>query len=250
MNSKKLNVNTYLDELNRLTEGKSLEQIKSARVNLRCINSTKMGLISRCKMELRTRKYSRLTFEKKSEKRTLDLAKKLVFYANELKEADSIDRMFWEQKFFKIFPSSFLRMEELFGYDEKSGPAPLYEKEIANLVLGTFKKLETIEDSLYFDKYIRININGNWQADNIGFGFYIDDQIYRRPQTLCNALNNFDDEAIKSVFRFVFDGPNPVHWENLKVLNALKQSFELHDTHLAELLQEAFDDLVEVKGEY
>lgn len=64
-----------------------------------------------------------------------------------------------EQAFFQAFPNSFNEMEQMFGYSEKNGPAPLYL--YGRAIIHNFSQLNTISDSLYFDKYIRININGN-----------------------------------------------------------------------------------------
>ena len=60
-------------------------------------------------------------------------------------------------------------MEQIFGYDEKSGPAPLYSN--GDEIIEHFKSLTSIPRGRYYDKYIGINVDGNWQADNIRDAF-------------------------------------------------------------------------------
>jgi hypothetical protein len=110
-------------------------------------------------------------------------ADSLTYFMNKANRSDSITKLIWEQKFFCAFPNSFSKMERLFGYDSKRETAPLYSTEkpsykymderIYNNIIGFFNKLESIPSEIYYQKYININIDGNWQADNIreAFGF-------------------------------------------------------------------------------
>lgn len=102
-------------------------------------------------------------------------ADSLAAFMNLAKKTDSEAREKWVSKFFCAFPNSFKEMQELFGYDNEKGAAPLYDYPIGNHVIEYFGNLNSIPKDKYYDKYINICTNGIWEADNIreAFGFCI-----------------------------------------------------------------------------
>ncbi|MFK7756029.1 MAG: hypothetical protein AB8B53_03770 [Flavobacteriales bacterium] len=246
---RRFNKSTFADELQKLTEDKSELDLENTQVKIRCLSSVKMSVVSSCKMELRKLNYDQITYTTISEENTLELAAKLKFYADQILLSDSIDRVFWEKKFFNAFPASFVEMEELFGYDRHVGESPLYDFDEGRKVLEVFGNIQTISNEDYIKKYIEININGFWQADHISSAFGLDNLIISRPRSFCNAMNKFSDDDIKSVFRFIYDGPHPEHWENIKIANAIEQSLELTEKRILDLHNQAYAELLkEVKG--
>jgi len=164
------------------------------------------------------------------------------------------NRIIWEQKFFCAFPNSFKSMQSIFGYDDNNGAAPLYstgnetysyaDRHIMSDVIGFFSELNSIPDSAYYDKYIRINIDGYWEADNINeaFGFYY--RLINDTEDACKILSTFSDKEIKSVFRFIFDGPHPKNDYNEKLYENLKPKIDSQNKRLSRLLMESYEKLM------
>lgn len=163
----------------------------------------------------------------------------LVFY-NKAVDSSLTNRIDWENKFFCAFPNSFKGMQALFGYDNNIGEAPLYNYPIGANVIHYFSQLKSIPDSLYYDKYIRININGNWEADNIGEAFGFHYILINETKAASEILENFDDEEIRSVFRFIFDGPHPKNEHNEETFQTLKPKIEEQSERLGNLLFQAY----------
>ncbi len=160
-------------------------------------------------------------------------------------KVDPFNRQQWDQQFFDAFPSSFAEMEAVFGYETERKRGPLYSYAQDERIIQYFGNLESIPDSLYFDKYIRININGNWQANNIRDAFGISQRILSDTESVSQAMSAFSDAEIKSVFRFIFDGPHPNHDGNARLYEELKAKLEIQNERLSELLTEAYDKLIQ-----
>jgi hypothetical protein len=60
-------------------------------------------------------------------------------------------------------------MQAVFGYDNDNGASPLYDYPRGANVIQYFSQLESIPDSTYYDKYVRINIDGIWEASEAYF---------------------------------------------------------------------------------
>ncbi|MFD0933294.1 hypothetical protein ACFQ0R_11860 [Psychroflexus salinarum] len=177
----------------------------------------------------------------------------LAFY-NKATDSSLKNRIKWEEKFFCAFPNSFKEMQALFGYDDENGAAPLYSTEnntysytdqnIMSDVIGFFSELKSIPDSTYYEKYIRINIDGYWEADNINeaFGFYY--RLMNDIESACRALGKFTDREIQSVFHFIFDGPHPENDYNEKLYKNLKPGIDSQNKRLSRLLTESYVKLM------
>ena len=177
----------------------------------------------------------------------------LTFYKKAM-DSSLTNRVKWEQKFFCAFPNSFKGIQSLFGYDDENGAAPLYSHEsntysytdrhIMSDVIGFFSELKSIPDSTYYEKYIRINIDGHWEADNINeaFGFYY--RLLNDTEDACETLSTFSDKEIKSVIRFIFDGPHPKNDYNEKLYKNLKPAIDSQNRRLSRLLTESYEKLM------
>jgi hypothetical protein len=168
----------------------------------------------------------------------------LLVFMERATRLNSINRQKWEQMFFCAFPDSFENMQEVFGFDIEEGAAPLYDHPTGTNVIQYFRHLESIPDSIYFDKYVKININGVWEADNIREAFNFGSRLSENTKNACMALSKFSDIEIKSVFRFIFDGPHPKNKYNENLYNKLKPKIDSQDKRLGRILGQAYDELM------
>ena len=74
------------------------------------------------------------------------------------------DRQRCDNMIFCSFPDSFKDMQELFGYDDSKGAAPLYDYPLGENIIKYFGQMTTIPKDKYYDKYINICIGGIWQV--------------------------------------------------------------------------------------
>lgn len=177
-------------------------------------------------------------------------ADSLIAFMEKATDSTLTDRVLWEQKFFCAFPNSFKGMKALFGFDNETGAAPLYstdnpthnymDKRIFSDVIGFFSELKSIPAKAYYSKYIRININGHWEADNISEAFGFHHRLLNDTEEACQTLEKFTDEEVRSVFRFIFDGPHPKNDHNEEIFQSLKPEIEEQNERLGNLLYEAY----------
>ena len=163
----------------------------------------------------------------------------------------------WERKFFDAFPNSYAIMDSIFGYKDK--PAPLYFSKIPRKVksyvssdshIGLFCQLKSIPADKYYNKYVNICIDGYWQADKIreAFGFGL--HLYYNSKPTCKALSKKSDSEIKSVFRFIFDGPHPDNEQNKRFYKMLLPVVKAENERLSKLLTFSFNELIKENHEH
>ncbi len=166
---------------------------------------------------------------------------KLYFRKIQNAESNEIDK--FETLFFCAFPSSFKQMEQLFGFDGKNGVAPLYSE--GHEIIYYFHKMNRISPDKYYNKYIDICIHGHWQADNIRQAFGFAYKIIDDPERICLQLSIRSDDEIKSVFRFVFDGPHPVNDFNKELYERLINKLADRNKRISRLMTEAYEESME-----
>lgn len=171
-------------------------------------------------------------------------ADSILAFMKKAKDSSSANRIIWEQKFFCAFPISFKGMQAVFGYDDVKGAAPLYDYPKGENVVQYFGRLESIPDSTYYDKYVRINIDGVWEADNIREAFDFANRLTTDTKNACKVLSMFSDKEIKSVFQFIFDGPHPKNEYNEKLYKNLKSEIDTYNERLSRLLTESYERLM------
>lgn len=213
--------------------------------------------IEMAKTDQNSEKIKRMTIFKCSEidfKSPQERSDSLVAFMEKAKSSNSTEKSKWEQRFFCAFPNSFERMQAIFGFDDDNGGAPLYstdnpthdyrDKQIFSDVIGFFSELKSIPDTAYYKKYIRININGYWEADNIQGAFGLQSRLLNDTKNACEVLLTFSDQEIKSVFRFIFDGPHPKNEYNKNLYEQLKPAVDNQDERLSRLLTQAYNELM------
>jgi basic membrane lipoprotein Med (substrate-binding protein (PBP1-ABC) superfamily) len=147
-----------------------------------------------------------------------------------------------ERLFFEAFPNSFKNMQEVFGFDDDKGEAPLYSFIIGGKVIVFFSNLSSIDKDKYYNKYINICIDGVWEGDNIADGFGLYNKLYNFPEDVLKVLKQKTDYEIRSVLRFIFDGPHP---KNVKE-SYERMYFKLKpiDAKIADLLKQEYNKLL------
>ena len=169
-------------------------------------------------------------------------ADSLVAFMNRARNSPPAVRRIWEQRFFCAFPGSFKGMQCLFGYDDVKGPAPLYHA--GEKMIQYFSTLRSIPDSLYYFKYISINLNGVWEADNVREAFGLQQRLLEDTDNVCRSLADFSDREIISVFRFIFDGPHPRHKHNAALYSQLRLRLDAQGGCFSKLLSQAYEEIL------
>ena len=175
-------------------------------------------------------------------------AKKIKKHHQALLKETGEEKLKEERLFFEAFPNSFDKMQKLFGFDNKNGAGPLYDYEISNDmelkgVISTFSELTGINKKDYYTKYINICVNGNWKGDNIAEGFGLDNKLYRQTEDVIEVLRLRSKKEIRSVFRFLFDGPHPDN--RMESFKNLHDKIKSVDSSMAKLLKQEYEKLLE-----
>ncbi len=182
-------------------------------------------------------------------------ADSMMKYYENAKAADSASKLMWEHKLFCAFPNSFEGMEQLFAFDDESiGPpykydpekeaAPLYHSDMINGIIPYFGQLSSIPSEAYYNKYIDININGNWQADNISDAFGFHKRLLNDTEAACAVLGLRPVDEVKSVFHFIFDGPHPDNDHNKAIYKELLPKVTAASERLGNLLAATYDEML------
>lgn len=172
-------------------------------------------------------------------------ADSLVSFMTQAQNSNLIEKEKLEKKFFCAFPNSFKAMQEIFGFDDVKGEAPLYDYPKGHNVIEYFGKLNSIPKDKYYEKYININVNGIWEADNIVHAFGFSNRILNEPENTCASLKNRTDNEIISVFRFIFDGPHPINDTNKEIYNQLLPKIKKQNERLGKLLTASYNQIME-----
>ncbi|GHE32118.1 hypothetical protein GCM10017764_14130 [Sphingobacterium griseoflavum] len=147
-------------------------------------------------------------------------------------------------KFFCAFPQTFQEMQDLFGYDPKTGAAPLYSYPEGKNVIKYFASLKTIPNALYYKKFIDICIDGVWEADHITECFGFADRLQHDTKAACESLSKRSEQEVRSVFRFIMDGPHPDNEYNDALQQNLIPLLTEQNPKLAMLFSEAYRELM------
>jgi len=147
---------------------------------------------------------------------------------------DSIKYM---KLFFVTFPANFEVFHSLYGFDDKTGPMPLYGLYVKHIAF--FCKLNTTQSETdYFNKLIKLGINGHWDADGVGaLQQCILSHINEKPDLTITLLKQFKDSEIRSFWRFLFDGPHPEDKGKKTQFDTLHKNIELIDKRMADFMQ-------------
>ena len=110
------------------------------------------------------------------------------------------------QAFFNQLPARFCEFEQLFGYDDIKGAAPLYELSLYPL----FDTLnQYIAPELLAARYVDLAKDAKWQADNVNYL----QRAYRQlllhdTQAVQRHLNRLEPAARTHALAFLLEGPS------------------------------------------
>ncbi len=147
-----------------------------------------------------------------------------------LSTSSSSKTHFYRKQFFNLFPNSFKKLNDLYGYNNGI-EAPLYN-QVEKHILELFNNLNNINDTLYYKKIVSIAIGGHWDADAVeAFQEGLRKRVLSKPNLVVYLLNEIPDEKIKSFWYFYFDGVHPskqiaepllkIRTNNLKIYNLM-----------------------------
>ncbi len=158
-------------------------------------------------------------------------------YNNRDKSSESI------VAFFDMFPNTFNQFNDLYGYIDGDGGAPLYGRgyEHIDFICTT----EKIGIDRKLDKFIDIGINGHWEADNIGYlQEKLIDLIIQNPDIALKIINNLSREEAFGLWYFLFDGPHPSDTEVKSDFDEMYNMIKDKDAVQTELLKKAYEKLL------
>jgi hypothetical protein len=136
----------------------------------------------------------------------MPLEKRAILLKERYQMRDSSSHDAYDSIYFCAFPNSFAEMEYMFGFAE-SRQGALYHDGL--FYIDHFVQMKHPNEAEFYRKYIRLSVDGVWQADNIRKAFGLAEVLLKRPKAICPYLNELNDSELCSVFRFMFDGPHP-----------------------------------------
>ena len=142
-----------------------------------------------------------------------------------------------EKKFLAAFPATWRQYKAL--YEDEN----LYTEQSHIYVLG---HLESVDHEMLFNKVIDFSINGKWEADFLQ-DFYLYDWFFDYGDELVKALSKRNDNTIKNIFRFIFDGAHPKAM--IDRYRALHCKLDNENKRLANLLEETYNYLLKAEAE-
>jgi len=158
----------------------------------------------------------------------------LTQYYEEALNCTGKQRAKYERRFFKAFPSTFAEMKALYGFQQD---------EILQRACSFFFILEHIDKTSYYNKCIDLCIERPW---NLDFGLsgkmiYI---LVHDTKKMISLLAKRRDKEIKSVFRFLFDGPHPNNEFNEANYNKLYVTIKTINSRIAQLIKEVYEQIL------
>lgn len=170
-------------------------------------------------------------------------AKKLIeAYEFVVSCSEKNERANYELIFFNLFPDTFKGMEDMFGFDDLKGEAPLYSDGRKYILY--FSNLTSIKPDLYYKKYIDICIGGVWKADNITDGFLLHQRFFNDEENASREINKRSDNELKSAFKFVFDGPHPNNDSNKKINRDIGKALPNKYERLKKLINYSLENII------
>lgn len=113
--------------------------------------------------------------------------------------------------FLAKLPEDFCHFDAAYGYDDDTGPAPLYEFQLWSVfpLLDQYLPADQLRT-----KYLSYAVGAKWDADNVN-AFQ---QAYRRvalqdAPAFVDAISEFPREQRLNAYQFLFDGPHPRNHE-------------------------------------
>lgn len=133
--------------------------------------------------------------------------------------------------FFHFFPNTFEEFDSIFGYRENQ-IGPLYDKYQQYIYLF-FESQNYINESVYYNKLIKIAKDGIWDADANNLfqlcivNLVIEDSTNSQISSFLETLSTFSEIDISNFWRFYFDDLYPdCYGEKYKKTVSALQGYE------------------------
>lgn len=160
----------------------------------------------------------------------MSLEQRVILLQERYKISDSSSNHVYDSIYFCAFPNSFAEMEYMFGYTESHHGALNNDGQF---YIDHFVEMKHPNEAEFYRKYIRLSVEGVWQGDHIRKAFGVAEVLLKNPEAICPYFNELSDAELRSVFRFMFDGPHPneesIAWHQehfISVFGDYRQRFE------------------------
>jgi hypothetical protein len=138
-----------------------------------------------------------------------------------------------KRDFFYAFPTSFVGLQQLYGYDDIKGTAAKYYNVAPEHISLFFKSAENIDNKVFTKKVLDISKNGKWEADAVN---YFQDGLrkyfFNHSNTFLELLSKRDKNEISGFWYFFSDGPHFNKEVSNRVLKLLKSNPSMERTYL------------------
>ncbi len=141
------------------------------------------------------------------------------FLLKKVNKLDSLSDLLENQKnatielaFFNEFPNCFDQYVEIYGYKIVNGKSIDGLAPYASFthVRKIFTNVQLKESALYFEKLVKVCVNGYWQADGVNdLKFCLFGKLQTNLDDIVSILITKTDEDIIGFWYFYFDGPHP-----------------------------------------
>lgn len=109
--------------------------------------------------------------------------------------------------FLDNFPRTFEEFLLLFGIDDNDGPMPLYDQALTYIDYFFQCWIASDRSALFC---LNIIVNGTWEPDAVNyFQKKMRNLFVEESNFILNALSQYHNEEIQSIFYFILDGPHP-----------------------------------------
>tara|TARA_R110002049_G_scaffold200971_3_gene371676 strand:- start:2198 stop:2797 length:600 start_codon:yes stop_codon:yes gene_type:complete len=177
--------------------------------------------------------YSYFSFGQCHDSEKVEKLKK--YYSNSYLVSDSL---LYRTLFFNEFPSSFKELNCYYGFGQNR--RGVLVEEAKGHIFELFNNLNSINDTVYYNKIIKIAIGGKWNADAIFYFQYgLWSKVLKSPDLTVYLLNKYSDYEISNFFDFFFDGNNHPKWE---VLPVQLEEISKQNKKIYSIMEKSFDN--------
>lgn len=115
--------------------------------------------------------------------------------------------------YFRAFPSDFNTFKRLFGYQRDDNDYIVEEPPVTHTLSGFLPKLKAVVPAKeYYEKMLSVGIGGVWDADEVNYlRQHIREIVVENVKLSLSVLSKKEEKEIKSIWRFLYDGPHPEH---------------------------------------
>ena len=144
------------------------------------------------------------------------------------------------------FTYTFTEFLTVYGYDEQSGPMPLYFEGF-NHIQFLFSNDRILENH-YLEKLLKLTEGYQWEADGANYlSMQIESLISNYPYEISEFMNDKPNPQVKDFLKCAIATPypEPENTNYYKEYLALVNLYEVHSPKIARLLETAHKELMD-----